>query len=149
MASCSGREPKTNRSLPLICVSRSNRGRNSLATQVLGENGWLGVSGPSGVIGSPNIKGSAYALENCKIREIYAMNWEQALMDYREERAIRNDNLCVYSIQHFLYFLPLPHGQGSFRPTFASRTTEILGGMACVDILFMVCCAAVYSSWRR
>src|SRR5208337_4925959 len=24
---------------------------------------------------------------------------------------------------HFLYFLPLPHGQGSLRPTFSPRTT--------------------------
>src|ERR1700736_1433685 len=29
-----------------------------------------------------------------------------------------------YSLRpwHFLYFLPLPHGHGSFRPTFAART---------------------------
>src|ERR1035438_3271265 len=26
----------------------------------------------------------------------------------------------IYLPQHFLYFLPLPHGQGSFRPTFGS-----------------------------
>ena len=32
-------------------------------------------------------------------------------------------------IQHFLYFLPLPHGQGSFRPTFASSRINVLGGV--------------------
>src|SRR5512145_1904646 len=27
---------------------------------------------------------------------------------------------------HFLYFLPLPHGQGSFRPTFGSSRLTVL-----------------------
>jgi len=31
---------------------------------------------------------------------------------------------------HFLYFLPDPHGQGSFRPTLAAARTG-LGGSAC------------------
>jgi hypothetical protein len=29
--------------------------------------------------------------------------------------------------QHFLYFLPLPHGQGSLRPTFGSRMSGLAG----------------------
>ncbi len=33
----------------------------------------------------------------------------------------RSQNACqprLYPPWHFLYFFPLPHGQGSFRPTF-------------------------------
>ena len=31
---------------------------------------------------------------------------------------------CVLRWQHCLYFLPLPHGQGSFRPTFPALATS-------------------------
>ena len=30
---------------------------------------------------------------------------------------VRASHACAYLPQHFLYFFPLPHGQGSFRPT--------------------------------
>jgi len=30
--------------------------------------------------------------------------------------------------QHFLYFFPLPHGQGSFRPIFFFLVTGCFGG---------------------
>ncbi len=30
---------------------------------------------------------------------------------------------CSFNIQHFLYFLPLPHGHGSLRPIFLPTTT--------------------------
>jgi hypothetical protein len=29
-------------------------------------------------------------------------------------------SLVIYFMQHFLYFLPLPQGQGSFRPTLST-----------------------------
>ena len=32
-------------------------------------------------------------------------------------------NACVVRSQHCLYFFPLPHGQGSFRPTLPARAT--------------------------
>src|SRR5690606_28456737 len=33
----------------------------------------------------------------------------------------------TYLPQHFLYFLPLPHGHGSFRPTFLSFLSTFTG----------------------
>ena len=35
----------------------------------------------------------------------------------------------VHLLQHFLYFFPLPHGQGSLRPTFARRTEAWLAAV--------------------
>src|SRR5215472_3415704 len=38
------------------------------------------------------------------------------------ERSRRENQCCIADIlppQHFLYFFPLPHGHGTFRPTFA------------------------------
>ena len=32
--------------------------------------------------------------------------------------SIRIAGRCYFAPQHFLYFLPLPHGHGSLRPTF-------------------------------
>src|SRR5580700_4640145 len=34
-----------------------------------------------------------------------------------------SERRLLYAPQHFLYFLPLPQGQGSLRPTFSPRTT--------------------------
>jgi hypothetical protein len=34
--------------------------------------------------------------------------------------------------QHFLYFFPLPHGQGSLRPIFGSRMSGLAGTYSAV-----------------
>src|ERR1700683_3915883 len=48
---------------------------------------------------------------------------------------------------HFLYFLPDPQGQGSFRPTLAAARTG-LGASACAGPVWycMFCCCL---RWRR
>src|SRR5271165_4149716 len=46
----------------------------------------------------------------------------------------------VYAPQHFLYFLPLPQGQGSLRPTLSPRTTCWTG--PCAPAPIPAACAA-------
>jgi hypothetical protein len=40
---------------------------------------------------------------------------------HRSLAARRSRGMVAYARQHFLYFFPLPHGQGSFRPTLTGR----------------------------
>jgi hypothetical protein len=61
-------------------------------------------------------------------------NWQQNLLF--ETYSVREKSLPCglsltfpYSLQQFLYFFPLPHGQGSLRPTFFS-TILGLGGFS-------------------
>src|SRR5262249_2363351 len=49
--------------------------------------------------------------------------------------------------QHFLYFLPLPQGQGSLRPTLAPVRTG-LGASACAGPVWYCSCCCCFC-WRR
>ena len=40
---------------------------------------------------------------------------------FRRSRCKAFPRFAAYARQHFLYFFPLPHGQGSFRPTLTVR----------------------------
>ena len=53
------------------------------------------------------------------------------------------DSCHYFKAQHFLYFLPLPQGHGSFRPTFSTRTGRCLARPPPSDALVAVSAAAV------
>src|SRR6478672_9036277 len=51
-------------------------------------------------------------------------------------------------MQQFLYFLPLPQGQGSLRPTFAVRLRIGSFGLALCWLLAMACCCSARMPWE-
>ena len=73
----------------------------------------------SGTDKCPYNKSRNYTCWDCK----YQAGIEECSIPYDD----RKQNIPKYNIyylpQHFLYFLPLPHGQGSFLPTFFSLRT--------------------------
>src|SRR5271165_1677105 len=62
-------------------------------------------------------------------------------------RVVSSYFLASSFMWQFLYFLPLPHGQGSLRPTFAP-TLRIGSVFLASPPVFVVCSAASVSAWR-
>src|SRR5690554_4594398 len=65
-------------------------------------------------------------------------------------------HLCIYCPQHFLYFFPLPQGQGSFLPILLSFTSGVLlapSSLLVTILSISTCCfgfgALFISTWNR